>query len=83
MVIREVFKKKYIIILKEVELVVLKGVVICGYEFEKILSWVCRYIYGVEVVIKFDSIIYFKFKKVFKNSFEYCGDIFSIYVCVG
>lgn len=83
MVIRDVFKNKKVIILREVDLVVLKGVVICGYEFEKILGRICRYMYGVFVVKKFDSIIYFNFKKIFCNNKEYCVDIFSIYVWVG
>lgn len=83
MVIREVFKNKKVIILEEVGLVVLKGVVLCGYVFEKILGRVCRYMYGVDMIMKFDSIIYFYFKKIVCNNKEYCDDIFDIYVCVG
>eukprot|EP00105_Crassostrea_gigas_P037535 XP_019921683.1 PREDICTED: heat shock 70 kDa protein 12A-like [Crassostrea gigas] len=81
--IREAFKNKNVIIPKEAELAVLKGAVICGHEPEKISSRVCRYTYGVEAVIKFDSTIHPKSKKILHNSLEYCGDIFSIHVRVG
>uniref|UniRef100_A0A8W8L4G0 Heat shock 70 kDa protein 12A n=1 Tax=Magallana gigas TaxID=29159 RepID=A0A8W8L4G0_MAGGI len=82
-VIRETFINKNVIIPKEAGLAVLKGAVICGHEPEKISSRVCRYTYGVEVVITFDSTIHPKSKYILRNSLEYCDNIFSIHVRVG
>lgn len=47
MVIKKVFLNKKVIVLKDVRIVVLKGVVLFGYELKIMLSWVCRNIYGV------------------------------------
>lgn len=81
--IRDAFKTKNVIIPKEAGLAVLKGAVICGHEPEKISGRVCRYTYGVKIVLKFDSTMHPKFKKILHNNIEYCNDIFSIHVRVG
>lgn len=45
-VIKKVFLGKKFIILMEVGLVVVKGVVFFGYDFDIIFFWICWYIYG-------------------------------------
>lgn len=83
MVIREVFKDKKVIILKELELVVVKGVIMYGYNIKKIFVRVCKLIYGVKIILWFDKIKYFELKKIVVNEVECCDDIFDIYVFVG
>lgn len=63
----------------EVGLVVLKGVVLFGYNFNIILERVVKYLYGIVLFEKFDYIIYKKEKKDNK----YCKDVFDVYVRKG
>lgn len=48
---KEVFLNKCIVVLNEVFLVVLKGVVLFGYNFLIIVFWVVKFIYGVNILI--------------------------------
>lgn len=48
-----------------------------------ILVWVCKYIYGIGIIVKFNCFFYLEFKKIKENDKEFCIDIFSVYVCMG
>lgn len=57
-VVKKVFLDKKFIILLEVGLVVVKGVVFYGYDFDIICFWICWYIYGEDICELFDEFLY-------------------------
>lgn len=83
--IRDAFKtqNKKVIIPNEAGLAVLKGAVLFGHEPQKISGRICRYTYGVKVNEKFDSKIHSGSKKITRNNYAYCDDLFHIHVRVG
>lgn len=62
---------------------VLKGAVLYGHEPKTISARVCKYTYGVNTTVKFDSAIHLKSKKIIQHGVEFCDDIFDIHVRVG
>lgn len=83
--IRLFFLDMDVVVFKEVGLVVLKGVVFFGYEFNEILVRVVRLMYGVCICEEYDKVkeFYFWIKLKFMNNKFYCENIFSKYVQKG
>lgn len=71
------------VIFLEVGLVVFKGVVIFGYCFMIIKLRILWFIYGIDVCLNFDLIIYKEDKKIKVDGIDRCNDCFFFIVIVG
>lgn len=82
---KKVFLNKYIVVLNEVFLVVLKGVVLFGYKFLLIIFWVVKFIYGVEIflLVKDEEIVLDEKCIVIIDGVRYERGVFSKYVIKG
>lgn len=61
----------------------MKGVVLFGYELKVIVVWVCKYIYGIVMMVLYKEGVSDLSKKCVINGEEICDDVFDVYLCVG
>lgn len=82
---KKVFLNKIIVVLYDVFLVVLKGVVLFGYNFLLIVFWVVKYIYGVNIFLLVEGEENVLDEKCIKiiGGVKYKMDVFSKYVIKG
>lgn len=66
-------------------LVILCGVVVFGFYLWIYLEFYCilRYIYGVDMDVRFDLVVYEEFKKEVIDGVEYCIGLFDKFVGKG
>lgn len=61
----------------------MKGVVLFGYDFYVIVVRVCKYIYGIVMMVLFKEGLSDLRKKCIINGEFICDDVFDVYLSVG